>query len=274
MIELEHVNFAYEDQPILKDISIKLGEEGQNVIGLIGQNGSGKSTMFLNLVGILQPTSGAIRIDGNTYQYDKKSLNELRQKVGIVFQDSEQQLFYSIVKDDVAFALHNLGLPEDEIVRRVREVLTQLDILQLKDRPIQYLSGGQKKRVAIAGILALHSEWLLLDEPTAGLDPDGTRRMIDLIEGLSKNGQKILISSHDMDFMYEIGDYFYLLQKGEIVRQGTSETVFADDEILKQCCLDQPWLMQLHQKLGLPLYSSKAQLFTDEQLITRLATLK
>ncbi|KRL56155.1 energy-coupling factor ABC transporter ATP-binding protein [Furfurilactobacillus rossiae] len=274
MIELQDVDFAYDDHQVLKDVSLTLGKPGQNVIGLIGQNGSGKSTMFLNLVGILKPTSGRILLDGQPLKYDKKSLTHLRQKVCIVFQDSEQQLFYSIVKDDIAFALHNLKLPQDEVVARVRKVLKQLDIEHLKDRPIQYLSGGQKKRVAIAGILVLKSEWLLLDEPTAGLDPDGKQRMITLIKGLAANGQKILISSHDMDFMYEIGDYFYLLQHGNIVKQGDKKTAFADDKLLSECSLEQPWLMKLHQRLGLPLYEHADAMFEDEQLIHTLSAIQ
>src|SRR5699024_9712986 len=137
-----------------------------------------------NLVGMLKPTSGEILVDDQPVAYTKKALNKLRQKIGIVFQNSDQQIFYSIVKDDIAFALHNLGLPQAEIDQRVDRVLAELDITELKNRPIQYLSGGQKKRVAIAGILVLRSEWLLLDEPTAGLDPDGKHRMVALIKQL------------------------------------------------------------------------------------------
>ncbi|MBA1394622.1 ABC transporter ATP-binding protein, partial [Lactobacillus sp. XV13L] len=176
----------------------------QQVIGIIGHNGSGKSTLFLNLVGILEPTSGQIILDNQPIKYNKSGLRQLRRKIGIVFQDSDQQIFYSVVKDDVAFALHNLKLPESEINERVEQVLKQLDIWQLRDKPIQYLSGGQKKRVAIAGILVLKSEWLLLDEPTAGLDTDGRQRMLLLIKRLIVNGQNEILSSHDMDFMYEI----------------------------------------------------------------------
>ncbi|GKT02946.1 energy-coupling factor ABC transporter ATP-binding protein [Furfurilactobacillus entadae] len=274
MIELKNVDFAYEDHPVLHDVSVTLGRPGQNVIGLLGRNGSGKSTLFLNLVGILKPTGGTITVDGDALQHDKKSLNALRQKVGIVFQDSEQQLFYSIVKDDVAFALHNLGLPQDEINQRVRQVLKQLGIYDLKDRPVQYLSGGQKKRVAIAGILVLHSEWLLLDEPTAGLDPDGKQRMMSLIQSLAAQGQKILISSHDMDFMYEVGDYFYLLEQGTILGEGDKKTVFADEKRLEACSLEQPWLIKLHQRLGLPLYNNEAALFADTDLTQQLTKLQ
>ncbi|WP_461243092.1 energy-coupling factor ABC transporter ATP-binding protein [Secundilactobacillus muriivasis] len=270
MIELKHLSFGYEEnKPILKDISLKLGDQG-NVIGFIGPNGTGKSTLFLNLVGMLKPTSGEILVDDQPVAYTKKALNKLRQKIGIVFQNSDQQIFYSIVKDDIAFALHNLGLPQAEIDQRVDRVLAELDITALKNRPIQYLSGGQKKRVAIAGILVLRSEWLLLDEPTAGLDPDGKHRMVALIKQLIANGQKIILSSHDMDFMYEVCDYFYILRQGTVVKSGKKESVFLDEQLLLDSKLDQPWLVQLHQKLHLPLYPTKEALFSDQVLQARL----
>lgn len=270
MIELKHLSFGYEEnKPILKDISLKLGDQG-NVIGFIGPNGTGKSTLFLNLVGMLKPTSGEILVDDQPVAYTKKALNKLRQKIGIVFQNSDQQIFYSIVKDDIAFALHNLGLPQAEIDQRVDRVLAELDITELKNRPIQYLSGGQKKRVAIAGILVLRSEWLLLDEPTAGLDPDGKHRMVALIKQLIANGQKIILSSHDMDFMYEVCDYFYILRQGTVVKSGKKESVFLDEQLLLDSKLDQPWLVQLHQKLHLPLYPTKEALFSDQVLQARL----
>ena len=270
MIELKHLSFGYEEnKTILKDISLKLGDQG-NVIGFIGPNGTGKSTLFLNLVGMLKPTSGEILVDDQPVAYTKKALNALRQKIGIVFQNSDQQIFYSIVKDDIAFALHNLGLPQAEIDQRVDHVLAELDITALKNRPIQYLSGGQKKRVAIAGILVLRSEWLLLDEPTAGLDPDGKHRMVALIKQLIANGQKIILSSHDMDFMYEVCDYFYILRQGTVVKSGKKESVFLDEQLLLDSKLDQPWLVQLHQKLHLPLYPTKEALFSDQVLQARL----
>ncbi|MFD1123887.1 energy-coupling factor ABC transporter ATP-binding protein [Lentilactobacillus raoultii] len=272
MIEIQHINFSYEtSKPILKNISMNLGKTNENVIGIIGPNGSGKSTLFLNLVGMLKPTSGRILVDGQEIKYRKQDLNRLRKKIGIVFQNSDQQIFYSIVKDDVAFALHNLRLPQEEINLRVNDALKKLDILQIRDKPIQYLSGGQKKRVAIAGILVLHSEWLLLDEPTAGLDPDGQRRMAALICQLTKNGQKIIISSHNMDFMYEVCDYFYILKKGQLIKSGRKESVFLDEQTLWDCKLNQPWLVKLHEKLNLPLYPSESALLTDLKVKEQLA---
>lgn len=265
MIELKHVSFSYDDKhKILDDVSMKFGEDNHSVIGVIGHNGAGKSTLFLNLVGELKPTSGEILVDGHKVDYSKKGLRSLRRKVGIVFQNSDQQIFYSIVKDDVAFALRNLKVSNDEVSQRVEKVLRELDISKLKDRPIQYLSGGQKKRVAIAGIMVIGSEWILLDEPTSGLDPDGRLRMKKLIKKLVANGQKIILSSHDMDFMYEVCDYFYLLGNSKIIKKGNRETVFNNEELLKENNLEQPWLVKIHQKLGLPLYHSEEELFANQ----------
>ena len=262
MIELKHVSFSYDDKhKILDDISMKLGQDNQSVIGIIGHNGAGKSTLFLNLVGELRPTAGEILVDGKKVDYSKKGLRNLRRKVGIVFQNSDQQIFYSIVKDDVAFALRNLKVSNDEIKQRVERVLRELDISNLKDQPIQYLSGGQKKRVAIAGIMVIGSEWILLDEPTSGLDPDGRLRMKKLIKKLIANGQKIILSSHDMDFMYEMCDYFYLLGNNRILKEGNRENVFNDEQLLRENNLEQPWLVKIHQKLGLPLYTTEQELF-------------
>lgn len=272
MLELQHVNFSYEPgKVVLHDINLKLDQA--QVIGIIGPNGSGKSTLFLNLVGIQRPDSGQILLDGQPLRYDKKSLLALRKRIGIVFQNSEQQIFYSLVEDDVAFALHNLGLPQAEIDARVDRALAKLDISDLRQRPIQYLSGGQKKRVAIAGILVLDSEWLLLDEPTAGLDPDGRRRMVILIQQLIANGQKIILSSHDMDFMYEVGQYFYILQDGRIVKSGDKQTVFKERAVIEQAKLEQPWLVRLHEDLHLPLYNTPADLFADQDLQEKLKQL-
>lgn len=272
MLELQHVNFSYEPgKEVLHDINLKLDQA--QVIGIIGPNGSGKSTLFLNLVGIQRPDSGQILLDGQPLRYDKKSLLALRKRIGIVFQNSEQQIFYSLVEDDVAFALHNLGLPQAEIDARVDRALAKLDISDLRQRPIQYLSGGQKKRVAIAGILVLDSEWLLLDEPTAGLDPDGRRRMVILIQQLIANGQKIILSSHDMDFMYEVGQYFYILQDGRIVKSGDKQTVFKERAVIEQAKLEQPWLVRLHEDLHLPLYNTPADLFADQDLQEKLKQL-
>lgn len=257
MIKIENLNYYYEDgNHALKDINIDTN--GKNIIGIIGANGSGKSTLFLNIMGILKPKSGEIIYDGKKVKFDKKNLREYRKNVNIVFQDPEMQIFYSDVYDDIAFALRNLDYSEDEINLKVTKALKMVRAEDLIDKPIHFLSYGQKKRVAIAGILALDNKVILMDEPTSGLDPNITSQIKDIIKEISKD-KKIIISSHDMDLMYEICDYIYILSKGEIIKEGRKDQVFLDTEILKKAKLNKPWLVKIHEKLGLPLFKTEEE---------------
>ncbi|MCH4008614.1 energy-coupling factor ABC transporter ATP-binding protein [Companilactobacillus sp.] len=266
MIRLEHVNFGYDNKSMqLHDINIDFGKSGQS-IGLVGPNGSGKSTLFKNIVGLEKPTSGQIFFDDKPIKYNNKSLRELRTKLGMVFQNSDNQIFYPNVQEDVAFVLRNLKLDEATIKERLDWVFKSLDIEDLRDRPVQYLSGGQKKRVAIAGVLVMKPEWILMDEPTAGLDFDGKERMKDLIRQLIQSGQHLIISSHDMNFMYEICDYFYVLSDGKIITEGKKEQVFEDDQAIQEAKLEVPFVVRLHRELGFPLYENQEQLYADANL--------
>ena len=257
MIKIENLNYYYEDgNHALKDINIDTN--GKNIIGIIGANGSGKSTLFLNIMGILKPKSGEIIYDGKKVKFDKKNLREYRKNVNIVFQDPEMQIFYSDVYDDIAFALRNLDYSEDEINLKVTKALKMVKAEDLIDKPIHFLSYGQKKRVAIAGILALDNKVILMDEPTSGLDPNITSQIKDIIKEISKD-KKIIISSHDMDLMYEICDYIYILSKGEIIKEGRKDEVFLDTEILKKAKLNKPWLVKIHEKLNLPLFKTEEE---------------
>lgn len=266
MIRLEHVNFGYDNKSMqLHDININFGKSGQS-IGLVGPNGSGKSTLFKNIVGLEKPTSGQIFFDDKPIKYNNKSLRELRTKLGMVFQNSDNQIFYPNVQEDVAFVLRNLKLDDATIKERLDWVFKSLDIEDLRDRPVQYLSGGQKKRVAIAGVLVMKPEWILMDEPTAGLDFDGKQRMKALIKQLIKSGQHLIISSHDMNFMYEICDYFYVLSDGKIITEGKKEQVFEDDQAIQEAKLEVPFVVRLHRELGFPLYENQEQLYADSNL--------
>lgn len=257
MIKIENLNYYYEDgNHALKDINIDTN--GKNIIGIIGANGSGKSTLFLNIMGILKPKSGEIIYDGKKVKFDKKNLREYRKNVNIVFQDPEMQIFYSDVYDDIAFALRNLDYSEDEINLKVTKALKMVRAEDLIDKPIHFLSYGQKKRVAIAGILALDNKVILMDEPTSGLDPNITSQIKEIIKEISKD-KKIIISSHDMDLMYEICDYIYILSKGEIIKEGRKDEVFLDTEILKKAKLNKPWLVKIHEKLNLPLFKTEEE---------------
>ncbi|CAM3265848.1 energy-coupling factor ABC transporter ATP-binding protein [Vagococcus fessus] len=260
MLKVDNLLFAYQEESIiLNNLTLEF-KEG-HVYGLLGANGSGKSTLFLSLMGLLKPKSGSISYQGKSLSYKKKDLFKYRQEVALVFQNPDQQIFYSIVKDDVAFALRNLGFDESEIDRRVTDSLHELGILHLKEKPVQYLSYGQKKRVAIASALALKSKWLLLDEPTAGLDPEGRRLMMEIIDKLANQGKNIIISSHDMDLVYDSCDYCYLLNQGKVLVQGPKQEVFSNREQLLKAKLEQPWLVKIHQQLGLPLYENEQSFF-------------
>lgn len=259
MIKIDSLEYQYEDgTKALRDINIDLSKG--NVIGIIGANGSGKSTLFLNMLGILKPSKGSIKYNGNQLKYDKKSLREYRKQVSIVFQDPEKQLFYSRVYDDVAFALRNLEFKEDEIKIKVEEALEKVKAIDLKEKPTHFLSYGQKKRIAIAGALVMDSKVLLLDEPTSGLDPYMTKEIKHIVKDLNKE-KKLVISSHDMDFIYEICDYIYILGKGQILGEGVPEKVFLESELLESALLEKPWLIKIHEGLNLPLYKDENELF-------------
>lgn len=259
MIKVEKLEYKYEDGTIaLKDINLDL-DKG-NIIGVIGANGSGKSTLFLSLLGILKPTKGSIKYKEKPLKYDKKSLRSYRKEVSIVFQDSEKQLFYSRVYDDVAFTLRNLDFDEEEIKIRVDEALEKVKATDLKEKPTHFLSFGQKKRIAIAGVLVVDSKILFLDEPTSGLDPYMTKEIKNIIKDLGKE-KKLVISSHDMDFIYEVCDYIYILGKGEILGEGITEDIFLETKLLEKALLEKPWLVKIHEELKLPLYKDEKDLF-------------
>ena len=257
MIKINSLEYSYEDgTKALSDINFDL-DKGRT-IGVIGANGSGKSTLFLNILGILRPSVGSICFNDKNLQYDKKSLREYRKQVTMVFQDPEKQLFYSKVYDDVAFALRNLNYEEDEIKIRVDKALSVVNAIDLLQKPTHFLSYGQKKRVAIAGSLVLDSKVLLLDEPTSGLDPHMTNDMIKLIKDLKKD-KKLIVSSHDMNFIYEVCDYIYVLSEGKIIGEGKPSEVFLQTDLIKTALLDKPWLVKIHEKLKLPLYKDEAE---------------
>lgn len=259
MIKIEALEYEYEDgTKALKDINIDLNRG--NVIGIIGANGSGKSTLLLNILGMLKPTSGKVKYEGNELKYDKKFLREYRKNVSIVFQDPEKQIFYSKVYDDVAFALRNLDIDEDQVELRVNDSLEKVKAMDLKEKPTHFLSYGQKKRVAIAGVLVMDTKVLLLDEPTAGLDPYMTKEIKNIVNNL-KSDKKLIISSHDMDFIYEICDYIYVLGQGQILGQGNAEQVFLDSKLIEDALLEKPWLVKIHENLNVPLYKNEKQIF-------------
>ncbi|HLR22068.1 MAG TPA: ATP-binding cassette domain-containing protein [Tissierellaceae bacterium] len=255
MIKIKNLDYKYEDgTKALENININTNKG--NIIGIIGANGSGKSTLFLNIMGILKPRKGFIEYNGKAIEYKKNKLIEYRKKVNIVFQDPDQQLFYPNIYDDIAFSLRNLGVSEEKIKLRVTDALNQVECLDLIDKPVHFLSYGQKKRVAIAGALVMDSKVLLMDEPTSGLDPYMRKEIKNIILEISQR-KNVVISSHDMDLIYDICDYIYILNKGRITCQGKPEEVFLDSLILEEASLSKPWLVRIHEKMNGPLFKNE-----------------
>ena len=260
MLKMDNVTYIYEDKTVaLKNVNIDLNKG--NKIGIIGSNGAGKSTLFLNFTGVLKPTKGSVYFKEESIKYDKKYLYNLRKSVGIVFQDPDKQIFYSNVYDDVAFGLRNLAIPENEVKLRVNKALESVGALEFKDKPVHFLSHGQKKRVAMAGVLAMQSDTIFFDEPTAGLDPVVTESVVNILEDIYNEGKKIVISSHDMDLIYRVCDYIYVLDHGQVIEEGLVEEVFLKEEVLQRAGLVQPWLVKLHKNMDLPLFKDEASLF-------------
>lgn len=259
MLATESLWFRYQDEAVLKGVTLDFSR--QSVTGLVGSNGCGKSTLFMNLCGILKPQQGAVLWQGKPLDYSKRGLLALRQQVTTVFQDPDQQIFYTDIDSDIAFALRNIGVEASDISRRVEDALSLVDAHTFRHQPIQCLSHGQKKRVAIAGALVLQAKYLLLDEPTAGLDPAGRAQMIDIIRRIVAQGNHVVISSHDIDLIYEVSDAVYVLHHGEVLAGGSPEEVFSRQACLEQAGLTQPWLVKLHQQLGLPLCKNETDFF-------------
>ncbi len=248
MLKAENIFYSYDDgTKALKGIDFQISQG--EIVALVGKNGAGKSTLFLNFNGILRPDEGNIFVDGDMLKYDKKSLIKCRQKLGIVFQNPDDQIFAPTVEEDVAFGPLNLKLSQDETQKRVSEALKRVGMSGFEKKAPHNLSGGQKKRVAIAGILAMKPEIMILDEPTSGLDPVGVRKIIKLLKELNNEGMTILISTHDVDLVVEYADKVYVIVDGEIIGKGTPNEIFNNMEIIKKANLRLPLIAELFKKL-------------------------
>jgi len=238
-LSTKNLSYTYPDGThALKNINMEI-YKGQKV-AIMGPNGAGKSTLFSHFNGLTEPTSGHVEVDGKAIKYDRDTLLEVRQKVGIVFQDPNDQLFAPTVKEDVAFGPMNLGLDYEEVERRVDEALTMVGMEQYMDKTPHHLSGGQQKRVAIAGIIAMRPEIMILDEPTAGLDPEGVEKVLDILDNLNKEGMSIVISSHDIEMVNEFAEKIFVLNEGEILESGDKHEIFSNKELLKKAHLKAP----------------------------------
>ena len=254
IIQTENMNFTYPDgTAALHDINMEI-LEGEKA-AIIGSNGAGKSTLFSHFNGILRPTSGLIKINGKPASYKKDDLLKIRQTVGMVFQNPDDQLFSPTVEEDVAFGPMNLGLPDEEVEKRVEESLAAVGMIGSRRKAPHHLSGGQKKKVAIAGILAMDPDIMVLDEPTTGLDPQGVEQVMNILYDLNQKNMSIIISSHDVEMVTEFASKIFVLHQGEMINQGTPEDIFNNPETLQKAHLKQPAAAALLHRLknnGIP----------------------
>ncbi len=247
-LETKNLSFTYPDgTEALKNVNLKI-KKGEK-IAIMGPNGAGKSTLFSHFNGLTEPTSGHVEVDGEKIVYEREELLKVRQKVGIVFQDPNDQLFAPTVKEDVAFGPMNLGLEYEEVNRRIKESLEMVGMAGFEEKTPHHLSGGQQKRVAIAGIVAMRPEIMILDEPTAGLDPEGVDKVLDILDNLNNEGISIVISSHDIEMVNQFADKIFVLYGGEIIAEGDKHQIFSDKELLKKAHLKAPVTTEILYKL-------------------------
>lgn len=256
MIKFDKVNFTYQPNTpfasrALFDINLEVAEGSYTA--LIGHTGSGKSTLLQHLNGLLQPTEGKVNIDDIVIQASskQKEIKPARKKVGVVFQFPESQLFEETVLKDVAFGPQNFGVSQEEALKIAREKLELVGLAEknFEKSPFE-LSGGQMRRVAIAGILAMEPKVLVLDEPTAGLDPKARIEMMELFKHLHQEGQTVVLVTHNMDDVAEYADKVYLLEKGRVISSGTPQDVFQNVEFLMQHELGVPKTTEFAVRLG------------------------
>ncbi|WP_347722610.1 energy-coupling factor ABC transporter ATP-binding protein [Lysinibacillus capsici] len=242
--ELNQLSYAYADgTKALSDITLDI-PKGKK-IAILGHNGAGKSTLFQHLNGILKPTAGTIVFEGNDLEYSRKALKALRQKVGIVFQNADHQLFSGTVKQDIAFGPLNLGWSTEKTEEKIAWAVAQTEVEDLLDKPIHFLSVGQKKRVAMAGVLAMEPSVLLLDEPTAGLDNYYATQVLQYLAKLDDGERTILLATHDIPLAYEWADLIIVMEAGKIIYNGDPITLFYEDELLQRAHLERPWIFEM-----------------------------
>lgn len=248
ILEARNVSYSYSDGPeALRGISMAI-KEGQK-IALVGPNGAGKSTLMLMFNGILRPTAGEVCLRGQPICYDSSSLREIRRKVGLVFQNPDDQLFAPTVYQDVAFGPVNLGFPKDKIDRYVKYALAYVGLSGLEGRPPHHLSGGEKKRIAIAGVLAMEPDVMILDEPTSNLDPASSEEIMDMLDELNCGGKTIIVSTHDVELAYRWADQVLLIEEGRLLHQGSPAEVFADQDLISKARMKIPAVMEIYQEL-------------------------
>lgn len=278
ILEVKNLTHTYDgNTPFMNDAvkNVSFSVEKGEIIGIIGHTGSGKSTLVQHLNGLLKATSGEVLLDGKNIWDDPKKIRLVRSRVGLVFQYPEYQLFEDTVYKDIAFGPKNMGLSDDEIACRISEIceLVGIKAEYLEKSPFD-LSGGEKRRVAIAGVMAMQPEIIVFDEPVAGLDPRGRADVVKMIYDYSKKyGATVLIISHNMEDMALIADKLIVMNKGELALFDTTENVFKQHEFLKDIGLNVPMVTQVMLTLKEKGISVPDDIFTVDRAVDYLLTL-
>ncbi len=248
ILETRHLSYEYSNRTLaLDDVTMTIPKGKKTVI--LGSNGSGKSTLFLQFNGVLRPTRGEVLYAGSRIDYGSKALTRLREQVSVVMQNPDDQIFSTTVEEDVAFGPMNLGLEREEVDRRVDEALFLVDLEGIRERPTQQLSFGQRKRVALAGALAMKPKVLMMDEPTAGLDSRMVHELLELADELNQQGLTVIMSTHDVETSYEWAEELRVLHRGRLVHSGLPEEFFEDQSKVHALDLTRPMLFDMNVRL-------------------------
>lgn len=273
IIKIKDVSFIYDDdkENVLDNLSLDIGDG--EFVAVLGRNGCGKSTLAKLINALLLPTAGSVTVNGMSTS-DEDSLWNIRQTAGMVFQNPDNQLVATIVEDDIAFGPENLGIPSDEIKKRVDDALKVVGMTEYRTRPPHLLSGGQKQRIAIAGVLAMDSKCIILDEPTAMLDPSGRKEVMDTIKKLNKEKNKtIILITHYMDEAVQ-ADRVVVIDKGHIVSNDTPKRVFKNVDKIKSLGLDVPQVTELAHELINSGIKIDDDIIDVEEMVNELCQLK
>lgn len=273
IIMTEGLSFLYAGNDRLSldgvDIRIKPGVK----TAILGANGAGKSTLFYHFNGVFEPSEGTVYFDGQPISYRKKALKALRSRVSVVLQNPDDQIFGQTVEDDIAYGPRNMKLPEEEVSARVEEAIGLVGLENLRGRNTLQLSYGQRKRLALAGALAMRPEVLIMDEPTAGLDPQMALELMELAEQLHHNGTTVVISTHDIDLAYAWADEIHVLRKGKLIYSGDPEVFYSDASIVYLTGIMQPSMFLINKSMcdmrGVP---EAPYPRTETQLVSKMAS--
>lgn len=272
MIRIDDLDYAYPGGTVALD-GVSLRVPPGSFLALMGANGSGKSTLLKHINGLLISQTGGVTVGG--VAVSRQTFDEVNGTVGFVFQDPNDQIFAPTVFDDICYGPRNLGLDEREVEARAREAAAQVGIADLLERPIHHLSYGQKKRLSIAGVLAMEPRVLVLDEPTASLDPMGEARLMRILLQLNKGGMTVVMATHDVDLVPLYAEQVCLLRKGKVAVQGRLREVFGDPELIERCHLRLPRVASLFDIFPdlteLPLTVGMARRKLEELMAERLA---